>query len=58
MNKDVREYLIEVARGDEPTVYYSELVRDNRLKIDLGSLEGPRQVKTTSNRNLNVRESV
>ena len=45
MNKDVREYLIEVARGDDATVFYSELVSDNRLKIDLGTPKGQDRLK-------------
>lgn len=45
MNKEVREYLIEVARDDKATVFYSELVRDNRLKIDLSTSEGQEHLK-------------
>lgn len=45
MNKKVREYLIEIARGYDPTVFYSELVSDNRLRIDLSTPEGQEQLK-------------
>jgi len=45
MNKEVREYLIEIARGNDPTVFYSKLVNDNRLKMDLGTPEGQEQLK-------------
>jgi Domain of unknown function (DUF3883) len=44
MNKDVREYLIEVARGDQSMVFYGQLVDDNRLRIDLGTPEGQAQL--------------
>ena len=45
MNNQVREYLISVAREENSTVFYSEPIRDNRLKIDLGSEEGQNQLK-------------
>lgn len=45
MNTKVREYLIEVAREGGITVYYSELIRDNSLKIKLNSEEGQAQLR-------------
>ncbi len=46
MNHRVRKYLIDAARQAGRFVYYSELVKDCGLKINLKSLHGQKQLNT------------
>ena len=44
MNQKVRKYLIETARAKARFVYYSELVKDCGLRINLRSINGQKQL--------------
>lgn len=46
MNQKVRKYLIEAARDKARFVYYSELVKDCGLRINLRSTNGQKQLNT------------
>ena len=46
MNKNVRSYLIGIARKNQKFVTYSGLIKDCKLKIDLSTITGLNQLRT------------